>query len=241
MKNLQKPARIVGNKKIARRAGIWYLCIAIFYTFGMIYGNNAFYVPGDPTSTINNILSAEFIYRLAIVSTLIGHVCFLFLVNTLYKLFSPINASLARIMVLFVVVGVSISSVSCVNQFVSIFLLNGLEYLSAIETTHLHAMAMLSLDIYKYGANIAIIFWGLWLFPLGLLIIKSGIMPKILGILLITTCFSYLFDFVLFFFFPKWIPTVDPVQTAIQVGSEVSFLLWLLLKGAKEPDLEKIV
>jgi len=228
------------NKKIARIAGVWYLCIAVFYTIGMIYGDKAFYVPGDATSTINNILSSEWMFRLAIVSTLIGHVCFLFLVNALYKLFKPVNENWARMMVLFVVVGVSISSISCVNQFVSILLLNGSEYLSTVETTHLNALAILFLDIYKYGANVAVIFWGLWLLPLGLLIFKSGIIPKILGALLIITCFSYLVDFTLFYFLPKWIPVVDPVQTAIQVGSEVSFLFWLLVKGAKESDCGKI-
>jgi len=222
------------NKKIARIAGMWYLCIAVFYTIGMIYGDKAFYVPGDATATLNNIISSEGVYHFAIVCTLIGHVCFLFLVNALYKLFKPVDVNWARMMVLFVVVGVSISSVSCVNQFVVPLLLNGSEYVVNIDSTHLDALAMLFLDIYKYGANVATIFWGLWLLPLGLLILKSGIIPKILGVLMIITCVSYLVDFTLFFFLPKWMPVIDPIQTAIQVGSEVSFLLWLLIKGAKE-------
>lgn len=222
------------NKKIARIAGVWYLCIAVFYTIGMIFGDKAFYIPGNATVTINNILSAVEMFRFTIVCTLIGHVCFLFLVNALYKLFKQVDVNLSRMMVLFVVVGVSISSVSCINQFVSIFLLNGSGYLSTIETTQLNALAMLFLDIHKYGANVATIFWGLWLLPLGLLIFKSGIIPKILGALMIITCLSYLVDFTLFQFAPKWISVIDPVQTAIQAGSEVLFLLWLLIKGAKE-------
>lgn len=220
------------NKKNARIAGIWYLCIAIFYSFGMIYGDMAFFVPGDAVATANNIAASENVYRFAIICTLIGHICFLFLVNALYKLLKPVDESWARMMVLFVVLGVAISSVSCVNQFVSLHLLNKPDYLSSIDETYLNTSVMLFQDIYKYSANVATIFWGLWLFPLGLLIIKSHIIPKVLGILLILTCFSYLIDFFLFIFYQNLIPIIDPIQTTIQVGSEVSFLLWLLIKGA---------
>lgn len=108
------------NKKIARIAGMRYLYIAVFYLLGDMYGNQAFIVPGDAKATIDNILSSEWIFRLGIVSTLIGHVCFLFLVNTLYKLFKPFNGDLARVMVLFVVAGVSVASINSLSQFAAI-------------------------------------------------------------------------------------------------------------------------
>jgi hypothetical protein len=44
------------------------------------------------------------------------------------------------------------------------------------------------------GFGVAGIFWGLWLFPFGILVFKSGFLPRILGVLLIAACFGYLAD-----------------------------------------------
>ena len=52
---------------------------------------------------------------------------------------------------------------------------------------------MLFLDLHRYGFVVG---WmlGLWLFPLGVLVFKSGFLPRILGVLLIAACFGYLAD-----------------------------------------------
>lgn len=189
------------NKKTARIAGLWYLLIAIFYSFSMIYVDSEFYVPGDTMSTINNILASEWIFRLGFVSCLLGHICFLFLANVLYKLFKSVDSGLARQMVIFIVVGVSVAFLNRLNQFAAILVLNGDGYLSAFEPSQLHALAMFFLDVHKHGEMIATIFWGLWLLPLGLLVLKSDLIPKALGVLLIIACGCYLMDFFIFFFF----------------------------------------
>src|SRR4051794_19185746 len=97
------------NKKTARIAGVWYLFMAIFYSFSMIYVDSAFYVPGDAASTTNTILSSGWIFRLGLVSCLLGHICFLFLANALYKLFKSVDCDLARQMVIFIIAGVSVA------------------------------------------------------------------------------------------------------------------------------------
>lgn len=60
---------------------------------------------------------------------------------------------------------------------------------------------MFFLDLFQYGEKMTSLFWGLWLLPLGLLIIKSGFILKILAIMLVCTCFSY-FTGVAAYFFP---------------------------------------
>lgn len=222
------------NKKTARIAGLWYLFMAVFYSFSMIYVDSAFYVPGNATSTINNILASEWIFRLGFASCLAGHICFLFLANVLYKLFKPVDSDLARQMVIFIIVGVSVAFLNRLNQFASVLLLNGAGYLSAFENSQLHALAMVFLDVHKHGEMIATIFWGLWLLPLGLLVLKSDLIPKALGVLLISACFCYLIDFFVFFFFPGYIAATDSALSIVESVAEVSFILWLLIKGVKD-------
>lgn len=221
-------------KKTARIAGFWYLLMAVFYSFSMIYVDAKYYVAGDVTATINNILAAEGIFRLGFASCLAGHVCFLMLANALYKLFKAVDSDLARQMVIFIIVGVSVAFLNRLNQFAALLLLNGAGYLSAFETSQLHALAMVLFNVHRHGEMIAAIFWGLWLLPLGLLILKSDFIPKALGVLLISACFCYLIDFFVFFFFPGYIAATKSVLSIIETVAEVAFILWLLIKGAKE-------
>jgi hypothetical protein len=55
---------------------------------------------------------------------------------------------------------------------------------------------MLFLNLRGYGFDVAGIFWGLWLFPLGLLVYRSGFLPRILGVVRAFTTCSYV-DFLL--------------------------------------------
>ncbi|MBC8059181.1 MAG: DUF4386 domain-containing protein [Clostridiaceae bacterium] len=207
--------------------------MAIFYSFSMIYVDSVFYVPGDVVSTINNIMASEWIFRLGFVSCLLGHICFLFLANVLYKLFKPVDSDLARLMVIFIVVGVSVAFLNRLNQFAAVLILNGDGYLSAFEPSQLQALAMLFLNVHKHGGIIATIFWGLWLLPLGLLVLKSDIIPKVLGVLMISACVCYLMDFFIFFFFSGYIAVTDSALSIVETVAEVSFILWLLIKGVK--------
>jgi hypothetical protein len=82
---------------------------------------------------------------------------------------------------------------------------------------------------------IAYIFWGLWLLPLGYLVFKSGYLPRILGILLMISCFGYLIDFFTFFLFPNF----DVAINMFTGWAELLLCLWLLIKGVNVEQWEK--
>ena len=84
------------------------------------------------------------------------------------------------------------------------------------------------------GEMIAALFWGLWLLPLGLLIIKSGFMPKILAWLLFIACFSHVANFLVFFILPDYSTSFDMVLSSLALVGEVPLMLWLLIKGVTE-------
>lgn len=88
-------------------------------------------------------------------------------------------------------------------------------------------MALFFLELHEKGVLIAGIFWGLWLFPMGYLVFKSGFLPRILGILLMIGCFGYLVDSFAAFLFP------DAGITIAQFTfiGEVTLPLWLVTRG----------
>ena len=106
-------------------------------------------------------------------------------------------------------------------------LLSGADYLTAFAPDQLQALVPLFLDLHEHGVFIAQIFWGLWLFPLGYLVFKSGFLPRILGVLLMISCFGYLIDFSTFFLFPNFNVAIN-----MYTGwAELLLCLWLLIKG----------
>lgn len=214
-------------QKTARLAGVLYLAIAIISAFGLIYVPSMLIVPGDAATTAHNILTSEVLFRLGFMSNLMTFTINVFVALLLYQLLKPVNKNMAALMVALILVGLGIGMLNELNQFVALLLLRSGESLTTFTTAQLQALAALFLDIYQHGFSIAHIFWGLWLFPLGYLVFKSGFLPKVIGILLLIAGVGYLVDFTLFFLFPG---ITVKVSEFTFVG-EVVLLLWLLIKG----------
>lgn len=221
------------NKKIARVAGILYLIVIICGVFAEYFVRSKVLVPNDAAATAHNIMASEWLFRLGFVSDIIMLTAYFFLPLVLYLLLKPVNKYHARLMVFCVLVAVSILCVNMLNHIAALLLLNGADYLSAFNTGQLHGLVMFFLDMHKHGYLIAQVFFGLWLFPLGYLVFKSGFFPRILGILLMIGSFGYLVDFFIFFLFPHYVSTISPIITLPADIAEFSLCLWLLIKGVK--------
>jgi len=218
----------------ARIAGVLYLFIAVSGFFNMMFGPSSLIVLGDAATTVNNIMASESLFRLGIVNDLIAQTVGILLVIALYKLLKPVNKNQALLMVIFALVGIPIVMLNLLNQFAAQLLLSGANYLTVFAADQLQALVMLFLNLDEHGFFIAHIFWGLWLFPMGYLVYKSGYIPRILGILLIIAGFGYLIDFVTFFF----VPSFGPIKMFTFIG-ELLLPLWLLIKGVNVKQWEK--
>lgn len=211
--------------KTARTAGLLYLGLALLSAFGLVYVPSMILVPGDATAT--NLVASDSLFRLGFVANLLAFTVNLFVVVLLYRLFEPVNKTMAGLMVVLISVGVAIAMLNELNQFAALLLLGSADSLAAFSAAQLHAFAALFLDLYEHGFVLAHIFFGLWLFPMGYLVIKSGFVPKVIGVFLLIAGVGYLVDFTLFFLFPEIGVTVSEYTF---VG-EVLLLLWLLVMG----------
>ncbi|MBI5842012.1 MAG: DUF4386 domain-containing protein [Chloroflexi bacterium] len=207
------------NKRIARIAGFLYLILAVCSGFPH-FVRLSLIVTGDAAATVSNITASETLFRISFVSDLVGQISFLFLVYYLYMLLKSVDKDQASLMVILVVASVPITCLNMLNQFAVLPLLSSAEHSQVISFLNLH----------NYGVLIAQIFWGLWLFPLGYLVFKSGYIPRILGVLLIIAGLGYLIDS-----FGKFLlPNYDTNIVTFTFIGEVLLLLWLLIKGVKD-------
>ena len=223
--------------KTARIAGFLYLLMTPFGIFGLMYVPAILIVPGDAAATASNILASSSLFRAGIVSALIVQLIGILVVLYLYKLLKPVNKNLAALMVIFILVGAPIAMLSELNHFAALLLLSGADYLKAFTSDQQQTLVPLFLDLHEHGINIAGIFWGLWLFPMGYLVYRSGYIPGILGILLMIGCFGYLFDSFAFFLFPDFDTAIAPFT----FWGELFLPLWLLIKGVNVEQWEKRV
>jgi hypothetical protein len=92
-------------------------------------------------------------------------------------------------------------------------------------------MTMGFLRLRGYGTDAVTALWGLWLLPFGLLVFRSGFIPRILGVFLIIGCFADLAISVTSLLFPAYGSTVHKLMF-LGVG-ELLIILWLLIKGAR--------
>ena len=220
------------TKRTARTAGWLYLLLALTGVFNLIYVPSKLFVFGDATATAANILSAELLFRTGILSGLVSNVIFVFLVLALYRLLKDISHKQAILMVTLVVISVATTFAITFNQIAALIVLSGADFLSEFEKPQLDAVAYAFLRLHSQGLQIIQIFWGLWLFPFGLLVYESRFIPKILGVLLIIAGFGYLLSSFTFLILPQFQATISPFITILEMG-ELPIIFWLLIVGAK--------
>jgi uncharacterized protein DUF4386 len=225
------------TKKTARLAGVLYLVNGVTGFFGIIYVPSKLIVSGNAAATANNILASERLFRVGIVSELICAAEFVFLLWVLYRLLSGVNKTHATLMVIFGLVFVPIMFVNALNEIAALTLLRGADFLTIFDQSQRKAMAMLFLDLHRYGFVVG---WmtGLYLFHFGVLVFKSGFLPRFLGVLLIAACFGYLADSLTPLLLPSYANIVGRFASIPLTLGEPATILWLLIRGAKDQPLQ---
>src|SRR6266513_4719332 len=220
--------------KAARVAGAVYLSLVFTAPFSLIYVPNKLIVRGNATATGANILAHETMFRLSIFGDLVGQVIFICLAIALYRLLSNVNRSWALLMIGFVFVSAAVGFLNTLNNIAGLILFRGGEFLSVFDAAHRNALAMLFIRLHSQGIFIDEIFWGVWLFPLGLLVFRSGFLPRFIGVWLMIYCFGYLVLSMTALFFRGYQDKLFLYLQPVSFG-ELAIMLWLLIKGAKVP------
>ena len=218
-------------KKAARIAGAVYLSMVVTAPFSLIYVPSKLIVRGNAAATADNILAHETMFRLSIYGDLVGQVIFICLAIALYRLLSGVNKIWAALMVAFVLVSAAVGFVNTLNDIAALILFRGGEFLTVFDKPQRDALAMFFLRLHSQGISIDEIFWGLWLFPFGLLVFRSGFLPRWLGVWLMINCFGYVILSVIGFFFPTYNDKAFLYLQPVLFG-ELAAMLYLLIRGA---------
>ncbi len=224
----------ISLRKAALVAGWGLLIMTIFAVFAIYFVFQNLIVPGDATTTANNIMASEMLFRIGICSILIVLICDVVVAWALYVFLKQVNKNLSLLAAWLRLVYAAMLGIGLLNLVIVLILLSGANYLAVFETDQLHAQVLLFLNAFNDVWALGLIVFGFHLVTLGYLVFKSNYIPKVLGVLLILAGFSYLIDY-----FGKFlVPNFDVPISMVLGWGELIFMFWLLFKGGKIPEMD---
>ena len=220
------------NNKTARLAGMLYIILVMVAIYGMGYVPSKIIVRQDAAATAGNLLSNEFLYRTGILCHLVSTTLIAVMVLMLYRLFNPVDKHLSRLMVVPVLVQLPIVLILECFHIAALMILKS-EMPTTMDLTQKQEFSYFMLRLHGYGIGASQLFWGLWLFPFGMLINKSGYIPRIFGILLIINGIGYVAEGCAYILLQR------PDYLIVRQFTRLTFIglplamLWLLIKGVR--------
>jgi hypothetical protein len=227
------------QRKAAKIAGIGYLAIIILGIFAEFVIRSKLIVPGDATTTAQNILASEGLFRISIASDLIMLLFDVIVAWALYVILKHFHKSLSLLAAWFRLLHAGIYGITLMTLFFVLLLVSGAGYLTVFGADKLHALVLLFINGHSYGYDLGLVFFAFHCFVLGSLVYKSGYFPRVLGVLMIAASFVYFIGSLIRFLFPGYVTLIQPIYVVAFIA-ELSFALWLLFKGVKVKSQNEI-
>lgn len=219
----------------ARFAGAAYLIIVVTALFSEIVVRGPL-ISGDPAATAANIEASKLLFRFGGVLGFITLVADVIVAYAIYEIFNPVSTSLTRITVVFRLVFVAVMAPMAMFHFAPLFMLSGSAYLLAIEPAQLEAMAAMSLKMHSAGYQIALMFFGVHCFLAGWLFLRTRLIPRLIGLLMVAAGLAYVLNNFAYFLDPELSRLMIPYIYLVPMAGELSLTFWLLVFGV---DMKK--
>ncbi len=219
--------------QLARVAGGLYLILAICGGFAQLVARSGVKVAGDAAATADNIRASSTLVTIGFVADAVNILFFIGVALVLYVLLSPASRWASATFVVFVAIAVAIMGSALAAHAGALVLATDPAYTTSLGAASADSLAALFLDLHGFGYLVAEIFFGLWLAPLGYAVYRSGYFPRALGIGLVVGAVSYVASFGATVLSPGFVESDLGLFLALPAAlAEVSFILWLLVRGA---------
>jgi hypothetical protein len=221
------------TRQQARYAGVLYLFMCVTGLPGLVLIPKALIVTGNAVATAEHLRASASLFRWGIASELFHQVVFVYLALALYDLFRSTDRGLATRMVVLVAISVPIMFVSTVFELAASILVGAPPFLATFTRGELDSLAYLFLRLHGEGIGVVDVFWSLWLVPFGLLVWRSGFLPRALGVLLFAGAAGAMIGAVTSVLPMLSSGFVERLGQILALG-ELPIIVWLVFPGARE-------
>jgi Domain of unknown function (DUF4386) len=213
----------------AKTAGVLLLISLVAGGYGEFYVPSTLVVSGGPAATAQNILTNETTFRMGFAAYLIEAICDISLALVLYVLLKPVDRNLALLGAFFRLVSTATFAFAEFFYMAALLILRGSgTYLKSFTPDQLNALALLSMKFYGNGGNWLMVFYGIGSIVFGWLIVRSGYLPKTLGILLAVSGVGFLIHNFAVVLVPAY---ASPFLLLPMMLTMLLLAVWLLVRG----------
>ena len=223
--------------KPTRLAGLLYVIVVVAGVFTLKIVPDQIIVPGDAAATADHLRASETLFRFAMLIDLLAEVLFLIVVIALYRFLRDVHEGLSTLMVVFAAISVPIALVAVSLEIAAVSVVGDSDLVSALGRSQLDALAAVLLRVHGEALLVDEMLWGLWLFPLGILQLRSGFVPRLVGVLAIVGGAGFLVDFGTSLVAPDVANAVAGVTSLAQAG-EMATIVWLLVARSRPTRAE---
>ncbi|HEX4667475.1 MAG TPA: DUF4386 domain-containing protein [Chthoniobacterales bacterium] len=221
-------------KKKSRIAALLYFINCLPAPFALLYVPNTLIVRGDAAATANNIRDSETLLRLGMAVELFSCTVAIFALLAFYRLFKTVSHKYALAFMILFLLSIPVSYLNVLNDLAALTFARGPAFLTAVfDRAQLDALVLFFLRLHNQGVILAQIFWGLWLFPFGIVVLQSGFIPRFVGIAVMVAGSGYVISSSVSLFLPASAQGIGQLAMILGIG-ELAFF-WLLIWGAKAP------
>jgi hypothetical protein len=217
----------------ARLAGVLYLIIITFGIFAEVVVRTRLIVDGDAQATAANILDSQWLFRLGFAADLVVFLSDVAIAIVLFFLFRPVSRVVSALAAAFRLTQTAIIGLNLLSMFGALLILREADYLRVFGREGSEALALLLLDMHKYGYTLGLTFFGLSTLAIAYLALRSRVVPRLLAALLGFAGLGYVADSFAFFLVPGYDGSISPILLAPALVGELWFALWLLLRGRR--------
>lgn len=220
-------------RRRARFAGCLYLVLCVAAPFRLMVLPSMVPARGEAGATVAALLAHEGLFRMGIAADLLCGALLIFILRAFQRLFREVDPDLGvTLLILGGILPSALYFVNTVNDAAALLLARG-EILTTFTPLQRADLAQAFLRLHGQAVLAAEVLWGLWLFPLGRLLLRSGAFPRLLGYWLYLNGLAYLAASLVGFLAPGWAGSLERFTFPLQLG-EVAFVLYLLVVGVRE-------
>jgi hypothetical protein len=215
-------------KKTARTAGLLYLGVAITGMLGFLLIRPEIYVAGDAAATLANLVEREMLARLGIAFEFLVVLTQALVAVWFYKLFRTVSSSAAGSLAAFGLI--NSTAILCSAAFLVTALAVALDPALAPGGDSA-ATVQLMYEVSGAFWGVGALFFGLWLIPMGYLVVVSRWMPRPLGWILVAGGVGYILSAFVVYLVPGVPGEGELALTVLATVGEFWMIGYLLTKG----------
>jgi hypothetical protein len=221
-------------QRYSRVAGIAMLLSVVFGALGEAYFPGRIIVSGDAAATAANIVNHPMLVRVSFASYLVEGICDVLLAVVFYIILKPVNRNLALISAFFGMAAMITYAVAQSSFYASSLIVRDAAGMASFTAEQRNALAYLAVRISTMIGALFLIMYGIATMIRGWLIMRSGYIPKWIGVLMTIGGAGFFLRTVTYVLAPS---LSSPIMVMPLALGAIPLMLWLLTARRQVGDL----